>query len=79
MCLPFVTFIVTKSVHRLFYSRLSLNGHLFKTGSSVKTDTWSWFQPFSLPLFHYKTEITVRRTLSAGPLSEYPAGGGTSL
>ena len=28
-----------ETVHRLYYSRLSLNGHLFKTGSSIKTDS----------------------------------------
>ena len=40
------------------YSRLSLNGHLYKTDTSVK---------HSLSLTLYKTDTSLRRTLSAGP------------
>jgi len=41
----------TKTQHNKteIYSRLSLNGHLYKTGDLPKTDTYSWSLPFFTP------------------------------
>ena len=112
MCLPFATFAVTKTVHRLYYSRLSLNGHFFKTGSSVMNGLLELVPAFLHSLYfsirrtnlvpralfpgfeggappskpgesalgtRLKTDITVRRTLGAGPLSVYAYRGGCVL
>ena len=53
----------------LVYSRLSLNGHLYKTDTSVKrtlrVGPCQSFYSFYLTL--YKTDTSLRRTLSAGP------------
>ena len=51
-------------VYAYAYSRLSLNGHLYKTDTSVKR-TLAFL--YSLYLTLYKTDISLRRTLSAGP------------
>ena len=45
------------------YSRLSLNGHLYKTNTSVKRTLKSWSLPFFTPFIW----LSIRRTLSAGP------------
>ena len=50
------------------YSRLSLNGHLYKTDTSVKGTPRVGPCLCLFPLFDsYKTDISLRRTLSTGP------------
>ena len=55
-------------IHCMWYSRLSHNGHFYKTDTSVK------LTPSVVPAFLYylylalcKTEISLRQTLSGGP------------
>ena len=50
------------------YSRLSLNGHLYKTDTSLNghLELVPAFL-YSLYLTLYKTDISLRRTLTAGP------------
>ena len=53
---------------KTIYSRLSLNGHLYKTDTSVKrTPRVGIAFIYSLYLTLYKTDISLRRTLDAGP------------
>ena len=50
------------------YSRLSLNGHLYKTDTSVKrTLEVGPALLYSLYLTLYKTDTSLRQTLTAGP------------
>ena len=52
----------------ILYSRLSLNGHLYKMDTSVKwTPRVAPAIAYSLYLTFYKTDTSLRRTLSASP------------
>ena len=52
-----------------WYSRLSLNGHLYKTNTSLKRTprVGPCLSFYFLYLTLYKTDISLRRTLTAGP------------
>ena len=51
---------------KAIYSQLSLNGHLCKMDTSVKLELVPAFL-YSFYLTLYKTDTSLRRTLSAGP------------
>ena len=52
---------------KINYSRLSLNGHLYKTDTSLKRTPRVGPVLYSLYLTLYKMDISLRRTLTAGP------------